>query len=43
MPKMSNSRRKKIQSRQRKATNALNKVNKAAKKERNSTKVGAAG
>ena len=41
MPKMSNSRRKAIQAKQRKATNTLNRVNKAAKIKRNSAKAGA--
>ena len=39
MPKMGDSRRKKIQARQRKALNALRRAAKAAKRERNSEKV----
>lgn len=35
MPKMSDSRRKKIQAKQRKATNAANRASKAAKRKRN--------
>ena len=38
MPKMSNSRRKAIQAKQRKATNVLNRANTAAKRARNSGK-----
>lgn len=38
MPTMSDSRRKKIQARQRKAENALKRAAKIAKKERNSQK-----
>ena len=37
MPKMSDSRRKAIQAKQRKATNARNKAAKAAKRKRNSS------
>ena len=40
MPKMSNSRRKKIQARQRKATNILNRESKVAKRQRNDAKSG---
>ena len=40
MPKMSDSRRKRIQAKQRKATNALRRANKAAKRERNEGKSG---
>jgi hypothetical protein len=40
MPKMSDSRRKRIQARQRKATNALQRAAKAAKRLRNSAKSG---
>ncbi len=36
MPKMSDSRRRNIQAKQRKATNARNKAAKAAKRKRNS-------
>lgn len=35
MPKMSDNRRKRIQAKQRKATNALKRTTKAAKRERN--------
>jgi hypothetical protein len=42
MPKMSDSRRKRIQAKQRKATNAVQRVAKVAKRERNSAKSGAA-
>jgi hypothetical protein len=42
MPKMSDSRRKRIQAKQRKATNALKRATKGAKRERNSGKSGAA-
>ena len=42
MPKMSNSRRKKIQARQRKATNILNRESKVAKRQRNDAKSGKA-
>ena len=35
MPKMSNTRRKRIQAKQRKATNALHRANKLAKRIRN--------
>jgi hypothetical protein len=38
MPKMSDSRRKRIQAKQRKATNALQRAAKAAKRKRNSAK-----
>ena len=38
MPKMSNSRRKRIQAKQRKATNALRRAGKLAKRTRNSAK-----
>jgi hypothetical protein len=40
MPKMSDNRRKRIQAKQRKATNALKRATKAAKRERNSAKAG---
>jgi hypothetical protein len=40
MPKMSDSRRKRIQAKQRKATNALQRATKLAKRERNSAKAG---
>jgi hypothetical protein len=40
MPKMSDNRRKRIQAKQRKATNALKRANKEAKRERNSAKAG---
>jgi hypothetical protein len=40
MPKMSDSRRKRIQAKQRKATNALQRAAKAAKRSRNSAKTG---
>ena len=40
MPKMSNSRRKAIQAKQRKATNTLKRTNKLAKRARNSAKSG---
>lgn len=40
MPKMSDSRRKRIQAKQRKATNALQRVAKVAKRKRNSAKSG---
>jgi hypothetical protein len=42
MPKMSDNRRKRIQAKQRKATNALKRTAKVAKRERNSEKAGAA-
>ena len=42
MPKMSDSRRKRIQAKQRKATNALQRVAKVAKRKRNSARPGAA-
>lgn len=42
MPKMSDSRRKRIQAKQRKATNAVQRAAKIAKRERNSAKRGAA-
>jgi len=42
MPKMSDSRRKRIQAKQRKATNALQRAAKLAKRERKSAKLGAA-
>ena len=42
MPKMSDTRRKRIQAKQRKATNALQRAAKVAKRERNSAKSGAA-
>jgi hypothetical protein len=42
MPKMSDSRRKRIQAKQRKATNALQRAQKAAKRKRNDAKAGAA-
>jgi hypothetical protein len=42
MPKMSDSRRKRIQAKQRKATNALQRATKVAKRERNSAKHGTA-
>jgi hypothetical protein len=42
MPKMSDSRRKRIQAKQRKAMNALQRAAKAVKRERNSAKPGAA-
>lgn len=38
MPKMSDTRRKRIQAKQRKATNALQRAAKVAKRERNSGK-----
>ena len=38
MPKMSDSRRKRIQARQRKATNALRRAAKLAKRQRNRSK-----
>ena len=38
MPTMSDARRKRIQAKQRKATNALKRTAKAAKRERNSAK-----
>ena len=41
MPKMGDSRRKKIQARQRKMTNAQLRAAKIAKRERNNKKVGA--
>jgi hypothetical protein len=41
MPKMSDSRRKRIQAKQRKATNALQRAAKLAKRERNRSKPGA--
>jgi hypothetical protein len=40
MPKMSDNRRKRIQAKQRKATNALKRATKAAKRERNTAKAG---
>jgi hypothetical protein len=40
MPKMSDSRRKQIQAKQRKATNALKREGKVAKRERNAGKSG---
>ena len=43
MPKMSDSRRKKIQAKQRKSTNALRRVAKIEKRDRNSEKSGTAG
>ena len=42
MPKMSDARRKRIQAKQRKATNALRRTNKLAKRTRNETKPAAA-
>lgn len=42
MPKMSDSRRKRIQAKQRKATNALERAAKVAKRKRNSAKPGTA-
>jgi hypothetical protein len=42
MPKMSDSRRKRIQAKQRKATNALQRATKLAKRQRNSAKAGKA-
>jgi hypothetical protein len=42
MPKLSDSRRKHIQAKQRKATNALRRAAKVAKRKRNSAKPGAA-
>jgi hypothetical protein len=42
MPKMSDNRRKRIQAKQRKATNALKRGAKIAKRQRNSAKSGAA-
>jgi hypothetical protein len=42
MPKMSDSRRKRIQAKQRKATNALQRAAKVAKRERNSGRRGTA-
>jgi hypothetical protein len=42
MPKMSDSRRKRIQAKQRKATNALQRAAKVAKRKRNSAKPGTA-
>lgn len=42
MPKMGNSRRKKIQAKQRKATNARLRAAKVAKRQRNSARAGAA-
>jgi hypothetical protein len=42
MPKMSDSRRKRIQAKQRKATNALQRAAKLAKRNRNNAKRGAA-
>jgi len=42
MPKMSDSRRKRIQAKQRKATNALQRSAKIAKRNRNNAKRGAA-
>jgi len=40
MPKMSDSSRKRIQAKQRKATNALRRTAKAAKRSRNKAKLG---
>ncbi len=40
MPKMGDSRRKRIQAKQRKATNALQRTAKIAKRERNKAKAG---
>ena len=42
MPKMSDLRRKRIQAKQRKATNALQRATKAAKRKRNSANPGTA-
>ncbi len=42
MPKMSDSRRKRIQAKQRKATSALQRAAKVAKRKRNSAKTGTA-
>jgi len=42
MPKMSDSRRKRIQANQRKSTNALQRAAKVAKRKRNSAKAGTA-
>lgn len=42
MPKMSDNRRKHIQAKQRKATNALKRAAKVAKRQRNAEKPGAA-
>ena len=42
MPKMSDSRRKRIQAKQRKATNALQRATKLAMRQRNSAKAGKA-
>jgi hypothetical protein len=42
MPKMSDSRRKRIQAKQRKTTNALQRAAKVAKRQRNSAKRGSA-
>ena len=42
MPKMSDSRRKRIQSKQRKATNALHRATKLAKRKRNASQSGIA-
>jgi hypothetical protein len=42
MPKMSDSRRKRIQSKQRKATNALQRATKLAKRKRNASRPGTA-
>ncbi len=42
MPNLSDSRRKRIQAKQRKATNALQRAAKVAKRERNSAKSGTA-
>ena len=42
MPKMSDLRRKRIQAKQRKATNAVQRAAKVAKRERNSAKSGSA-
>lgn len=43
MPTMTNTRRKKIQARQRKARNELQRLAKAAKRERNAAKKAASG
>jgi hypothetical protein len=40
MPKMSDSRRKRIQAKQRKATNALQRATKLAKRKRNASRAG---
>ncbi len=42
MPTMSDARRKRIQAKQRKATNAMKRASKAAKRRRNSGKAGTA-